>query len=106
MATFLTTVTYFLLQNPEKLGKLRDEIRRSFSKVSQIDDASLHKMPYLAAVIEETLRIFPPFAAGLPRISPGAVVDGNYIPKGVCLLSYAAASSLLRTTKRVHDMLT
>jgi cytochrome P450 len=39
-------------------------------------------MAYLIAVIEEALRLVPPVPAGLHRISPGAVIDGHYVPKG------------------------
>jgi len=40
-------------------------------------------LPYLNAVIEETLRLFPPVPIGPPRISPGEFVDGTYVPNGV-----------------------
>lgn len=44
---------------------------------------ALQPLPYLHAVIEETLRLHTNGAFGLPRISPGATVDGHYIAKGV-----------------------
>jgi cytochrome P450 len=47
-----------------------------------INGDSTQNLPYLFAVIEEGLRIFPPVPAALQRVSPGAVVDGNYVPKG------------------------
>jgi cytochrome P450 len=37
----------------------------------------------LHACLEESLRILPSNNMGLPRYSPGAMVDGQYIPKGV-----------------------
>lgn len=43
----------------------------------------MEPLPYLNAVIHESLRIFPPVAVPLPRVSPGEMVDGYYIPKGV-----------------------
>lgn len=43
---------------------------------------SILRLKYLNVVIEEGLRLFPPLAIGLPRESPGAVVDGHYIPQG------------------------
>lgn len=44
-------------------------------------------MPYLAAVIEETLRLYPPVAAGLRRIVPkgGATIDEYFVPENVSL---------------------
>lgn len=44
-------------------------------------------LPYITAVIEEGLRIYPPVAFGLPRTSPGAKVDGHYIPAGTTVHS-------------------
>jgi cytochrome P450 len=87
-ATALTSITYFLSTNPEKLGRLQKEIRETFSDASQIANKSLQSLPYLSAVIEEGLRIFPPTAFGLPRISPGAIVDGNLVPAGVSLSTF------------------
>jgi hypothetical protein len=40
-------------------------------------------MPYLHACLEEGLRMYPLAAVTPPRISPGATVSGEYIPKGV-----------------------
>lgn len=47
-----------------------------------INSDSTQNLPYLFGVIEEGLRMFPPVPAGSPRVSPGAIVDGYYIPKG------------------------
>ena len=33
-------------------------------------------------MIDEGLRLYPPIAAGLPRISSGETVNGDYVPKG------------------------
>lgn len=52
---------------------------------SAITGDSTVKLRYLSAVIEESMRIFAPISEGLPRKSPGAVIDGHYIPPGVYL---------------------
>ena len=82
-ATALTTIIYFLSTNPGKLAELQKEIRSTFTSQEQIEISVLQTLPYLTAVIEEGLRIFPPTAFGLPRLSPGAIIDGNFVPNGV-----------------------
>lgn len=82
-ATALTTIIYFLTRYPQQLHRLEDEIRGTFDNGSQMTDLALQALPYLNAVIEEGLRMFPPTAFGLPRISPGAIVDGHFVPPGV-----------------------
>ncbi|KAL4894202.1 cytochrome P450 [Aspergillus ambiguus] len=81
-ATALTAITYYLGLNKDKQRALQDEIRGTFESAQMINADSLASLPYLNAVIEEGLRLFPPTAFGLPRESPGAMVDGVWIPKG------------------------
>lgn len=83
-ATTLAGVTYFVLERPECLRALQQEIRTAFKSIEEIDHISTRDLPYLGAVVKEGLRIFIPLPINVPRVSPGAVVDGNYIPKGVC----------------------
>ncbi|KAI0490491.1 cytochrome P450 [Xylaria cf. heliscus] len=77
----LTGATYFLCANPECLKALRDEIR-GLGNYDELTDIRLASLRYLNAVIEETLRMFPPIAFGLPRVSPGDYVDGHFVPAG------------------------
>ena len=86
LATFFAATTYFLGHNPLPHQKLKDELRNTFSSLSDITSASVENLPYLNAVIQESLRIYPPVAIPLPRVSPGEIVDGHYIPKGVSLI--------------------
>ncbi|KAK8133654.1 hypothetical protein PG984_005666 [Apiospora sp. TS-2023a] len=73
----------FLLENPETHQLLTEEIRESFSEYEDImQGPKLKSLSYLHACIEETLRMLPNNNTGLPRLSPGAMVDGQYIPKG------------------------
>ncbi|ORY61754.1 cytochrome P450 [Pseudomassariella vexata] len=82
-ATFLTGVTWYPLKNPDCLSRLRAEVDSAFTSIDQITGDSVAHLEYLHGVIEEGLRIFPPVVFGLPRYSPGAVIDGHYIPAGV-----------------------
>ena len=82
-ATLLAAATFFLLSNPSMLRSLQDEVRSAFAASGDINQVSTQPLSYLAAVIEESLRLFPPISFGLQRDSPGALVDGTYVPKGV-----------------------
>ncbi|KAL1613678.1 hypothetical protein SLS54_010375 [Diplodia seriata] len=78
----LATATYLLLRHPEKLQALRDEMRQAFAKEADISVASTAGLPYLQAVLDETLRIHHPTPIALPRLIPpaGLQVDGQWIP--------------------------
>jgi aspirochlorine biosynthesis cytochrome P450 monooxygenase len=59
-ASAISGAIYYLLQNPGKMDKLTKEIRSSFQKETEIDFVSTNRLTYQAAVLEESLRIFPP----------------------------------------------
>ena len=82
----ITAATYFLLRYPKTLSELTHEIRTKFNSEQDIVVASINNMPYLEAVIMETLRIHHPTPSDpKPRaVGPeGQFVDGHWIPGGV-----------------------
>ncbi|EOA81121.1 uncharacterized protein SETTUDRAFT_24624 [Exserohilum turcica Et28A] len=83
-ATTLSGATYFLLSHPHVLRRLTDEIRSSFSSSEEITIASVGKCSYLLAVLNETLRCYPPLTAGGVRVVPagGAKIAGHFVPEG------------------------
>lgn len=82
-ATLLSGLTYYLVQNPQAMERLTEEIRTSFSSEEQITIRSTAPLPYLHACIEEGLRVYPPAAETPPRMSPGDYIHGKYIPERV-----------------------
>jgi cytochrome P450 len=80
----MSGITNYLVKNPTCLQKLAAEVRGAHKSIDDITFASLIKLPYLNAVIEEGLRIAPPFPAGLPRCVPegGDTVCGEFLPGG------------------------
>jgi cytochrome P450 len=84
-ATELSGLTYYLLKHPEKMERLKKEVRGAFSSFADIHMGKLAELPYLNAVIEEGLRIYPPVPQLLLRkvVKGGAKVDGNFVPEGV-----------------------
>jgi cytochrome P450 len=84
-ATALTGATYFLSTTPHAMTKLAAEVRSTFKHESDIDFLTVAKLPYLKAVTEEALRMYPPGPNAQPRITPpeGSLVLGEYIPGNV-----------------------
>lgn len=81
----LATATYLLLKNASTYEIMRKEVRESFSREEEITAATAQSLPYLAAVIDETIRIHHPTPIHLPRVIPkgGQMVDGMWIPGNV-----------------------
>ncbi|KAK8080611.1 trichodiene oxygenase [Apiospora hydei] len=89
--------TYFLLRHPEKLEKLRQELaplprnERGLLTYKQAKD-----LPYLTAVIKESLRLSSPVPGILPRVVPrgGITWAGHHLPEG---------TSVSTAIRAVHD---
>lgn len=75
----------FLTQpaNAPCLEQLQREIRTTFATYDDLTGDAVARLPYLDAVLQETMRLMPPAPMGPPRVSPGETVDGVYVPKGV-----------------------
>lgn len=84
-ASGLAGITFQLLKHPEALKKAVDEIRGSFVSEQDIEPDRVKRLPYLAAIVSEGLRMYPPFPEGLPRLTPrqGAMICGQWVPGGV-----------------------
>ncbi|KAL4810221.1 cytochrome P450 [Aspergillus unguis] len=86
-ATALTAALWFLSQpaHAHCLERLRGEVRSAFTSPAEATGDATAKLPYLNAVLEETMRLFPPSPVGPPRVSPpgGETVDGTFVPGGV-----------------------
>jgi len=79
----MTGMLFHLLSNQQALNKLQREVRTAFKSARDISISSTLKLPYLQAVLKEAMRIFPVVPQGLPRLSPGVVIDGLHVPHGV-----------------------
>ncbi|KAH6821458.1 hypothetical protein C2S53_006289 [Perilla frutescens var. hirtella] len=67
-ATIIWTMTG-LIQNPAIMEKLQKDIRDLVGDRGRVNEDDLPKLPYLKAVIKETLRLYPPAPLLLPRES-------------------------------------
>lgn len=97
-STFLAGTTYFLLKNPSTMRKLTSEIRMAFPSYGSINAQEAQRLPYLQAVINEGLRIYPPASQGAPRTSTGFELHSRYIPAGVSI-SFRYHWSLERSSR-------
>jgi benzoate 4-monooxygenase len=82
-------LAYYLAANQDAQAKLQEELDQAF--VAEDDLVAtfdlVKRLPYLEAVINETLRIHSTSGIGLPRIVPpgGVTVGGRFFPEGTIL---------------------
>ena len=84
-AIALRSIIYFLLKNEDCKRKLIGEVDAQCGDGIPTLDLTT-KMPYLQAVIYESLRCHTPPGMNLPRATPpgGMEIQGFFIPEGVC----------------------
>ncbi|KAF5554629.1 benzoate 4-monooxygenase [Fusarium mexicanum] len=85
--TTANTFIYILwacLRQPKVVAKLRSELVQTFPDPALVPDyQTCSKLPYLQAVINETLRRYPTIVATLPRTAiDDTIIDGIPVPKG------------------------
>lgn len=84
-ATLLSGCTYLLLTNPDKMEKLKHEVRSTFSSDSEIMASSVNNLTYMLGVLNEALRLYPPVTSSLVRVVPagGDRIADIWAPEGV-----------------------
>ncbi|KAJ4771787.1 hypothetical protein LUZ62_056044 [Rhynchospora pubera] len=76
-----------LLQNPVTMAKLHYELASVIGPECEIEESNIGRLPYLQAVVKETLRLHPPVPFLLPRRAQETVEFSGYlIPEGAKLL--------------------
>ncbi|KAL0937245.1 trichothecene c-15 hydroxylase [Colletotrichum truncatum] len=83
-ATALSAVTYLLTLHPEVLSKLTKEVFGAFQSEEEICIQTVQKLPYMLAVLDETLRLHPPLPHTSPRVVHkwGDTFCGYFIKEG------------------------
>ncbi|PLB54708.1 putative cytochrome P450 monooxygenase [Aspergillus steynii IBT 23096] len=83
MCQILSNIMYHLIQHPDHLHRLRDEL----ATINVRDYKALQHLTHLTACIYETLRMNPPVASAGLRVSPyeGMTVYGKFIPGGTTI---------------------
>jgi len=86
MASAITYIFFMLTKHPRVFKKLREELDAAIPADKIVPEYNtLAGLPYLRAVVEETLRVKPASTLGLPRIVPhgGREIAGEWIDEGV-----------------------
>ncbi|THC96706.1 hypothetical protein EYZ11_003812 [Aspergillus tanneri] len=83
-STTLSAFTFYICTHPDVYNTLVTEIRETFASEKEIVLSAVANLPYLNAVQNEVLRIHPPVAITLPRVTPaaGAIIDNCFVPGG------------------------
>ena len=80
---------YHCLTHPNVVNKLRAELDEALPDIDAVPTfASVRDLPYLDAVIKETMRILSTSSLGLPRMippGPGITLLGHHFPQGTVL---------------------
>lgn len=84
-STTMAAVFFNLLKTPAAMSRVTEEVRSAFAHEREIDVASVSKLEYLNAVINEGMRLGPASAIAVPRIVPalGERICGRRVPGGV-----------------------
>ncbi|CAN4116477.1 unnamed protein product [Withania somnifera] len=70
-----------LLNHPKALKKLQEEINRVVGSDRLVEDSDIQNLPYLQAVVKETLRVHPPLPLVFRKCREDCVVNGYKILK-------------------------
>lgn len=73
-----------MAKTPALFDALIDELPK-YKRIDDINIRELEKLPFLNAVIRESMRMYPPVTPPMPRVCPphGAIISGYAIPGGV-----------------------
>ncbi|XP_073014403.1 trimethyltridecatetraene synthase-like [Typha latifolia] len=76
-----------LLRQPEKFAKATEELDRVVGRDRLVEEKDVHSLPYIEAVVKETMRMHPVAPMLAPHLSrEDATVDGYDIPAGTRVL--------------------
>lgn len=76
---------YHLITAPNVMSRLKEEIRSRFPSQKALTFEAVADLPYLTAVLHESMRMYPPQPIFTPRVAPsgGALVRGHFLPENV-----------------------
>ncbi|XP_009388239.2 trimethyltridecatetraene synthase-like [Musa acuminata AAA Group] len=76
-----------ILKRPETFDKATEELDRVIGRGRWVEEEDVHRLPYIEAIVKETMRIHPVAPLLVPRLSrEHTTVDGYDIPAGTGVL--------------------
>jgi cytochrome P450 len=84
-AGILTAATSYLVDHPDKLAKLEQEIRSAFRGDAEVRHEEVSRLPYLVACLDETMRLYPQTGVPSLRVAGNDVICGVKVPSGASL---------------------
>lgn len=90
-AVALSASIYHILNNSHVYKQLCEEIRDAFTTAEGITYNVVSRLPYLEAVVQESLRLHTPIANGFNRVvadPKGAMINGHRVPQGASRASF------------------
>nr|ASW21051.1 cytochrome P450 CYP82D1.2 [Scutellaria baicalensis] len=83
----LIWVISLLLNNADVLKKVQEELDEQVGRERRVEESDISNLPYLQAVVKETMRLYPPAPfAGVRAFSEDCTVGGYHIQKGTFLI--------------------
>ncbi|KAH7381206.1 cytochrome P450 [Phaeosphaeria sp. MPI-PUGE-AT-0046c] len=80
-ASAMSWAVYLLCKNLDVQTRLREEIRANLDLNGEVNSAEIDRLPYLNAVLNETMRVFPPVPLTLREASHDTTIQGHFVPK-------------------------
>ncbi|KAJ4952910.1 hypothetical protein NE237_029742 [Protea cynaroides] len=81
-----------LIHNPDSMAKVQSELQEIISEEKPVEESDVGRLPYLQAVVKETLRLHPPVPLLIPHKAEAEVeISGFTVPKDAQVLVNAWA---------------
>ncbi|KAF2656780.1 cytochrome P450 [Lophiostoma macrostomum CBS 122681] len=105
LSDVLCGTLYFLALYPDIRTKLRTELEACIGPDGVLNMAVTARSPYLLAVINEFMRMYPPIPGGMRRKTPneGHIISGIDVPPNTVVTIYQLPAYTLSTNFALHD---
>jgi cytochrome P450 len=89
-ASALMWAIYLVCTKPDVQTKLRDEVRGALPSImdkdAKVASNEIDHLPYLNAVINETMRVYPPVPLTLRKTAQDTTIIGRFVPKDTIII--------------------